>query len=231
MAYELSISPKIDATGRSEIKLRLRLGKIDQQAPTHLFVNPQHVRWETYISSKRRTSKRLVLISSRNKTPEVHHTDEVKERLDSLMEYLDTCIQSEGVESIERGWLASRVDECIIAQEKAKADANKPVRKPKKPKEPTFFEYYDRFVSSRDISVSRQRHLNVIRRILMRFELYKRLLQPKFKLQLGEIDEAMLVELEEYIKNEHQLLKRFPKIIYCCPLKVEIAQITRPQCR
>lgn len=217
MAYELSISPKIDATGRSEIKLRLRLGKIDQQAPTHLFVNPQHVRWETYISSKRRTSKRLVLISSRNKTPEVHHTDEVKERLDSLMEYLDTCIQSEGVESIERGWLASRVDECIIAQEKAKADANKPVRKPKKPKEPTFFEYYDRFVSSRDISVSRQRHLNVIRRILMRFELYKRLLQPKFKLQLGEIDEAMLVELEEYIKNEHQLLKRFPKIIEQMP--------------
>ena len=217
MAYELSISPKIDATGRSEIKLRLRLGKIDQQAPTHLFVNPQHVRLETYISSKRRTSKRLVLISSRNKTPEVHHTDEVKERLDSLMEYLDTCIQSEGVESIERGWLASRVDECIIAQEKAKADANKPVRKPKKPKEPTFFEYYDRFVSSRDISVSRQRHLNVIRRILMRFELYKRLLQPKFKLQLGEIDEAMLVELEEYIKNEHQLLKRFPKLIEQMP--------------
>lgn len=78
MAYELSISPKIDATGRSEIKSRLRLGKIDQQAPTHLFVNPQHVRWENYISSKRRTSKRLVLASSRNKTQGVLHNAEVK---------------------------------------------------------------------------------------------------------------------------------------------------------
>ena len=217
MAYELSISPKIDATGRSEIKLRLRLGKIDQQAPTHLFVNPQHVRWETYISSKRRTSKRLVLVSSRNKTPEVQHTAEVKGRLDLLVEYLDKCIQSEGVENIERGWLASHVDECIIAQEKAKADANKPVRKPRKPKEPSFFEYYDTFVSSREISLSRQRHLNVIRRILMRFELYKRLIQPKFALALDEIDESFLTELEDYIKNEHQLLKRFPRIIEQVP--------------
>lgn len=217
MAYELSISPKIDTTGRSEIKLRIRLGKIDQQAPTHLFVNPQHVRWETYVSSKRRTSKRLVLLSSRNKTPEVLHTAEVKERLDLLMQFLDNCIQSEGIDNIERGWLATHVDECIIAQEKAKADANKPIRKPRKPKEPSFFEYYDKFVASREISVSRQRHLNVVRRILMRFELYKQLLQPKFKLELNEIDESLLAELEEYVKNEHHLLRRFPKIIEQVP--------------
>ena len=47
------------------------------------------------------------------------------------------------------------------------------MRKPRKPKEPTFFKYYDKFVTSREISISRQRHLNVVRRILMRFELYK----------------------------------------------------------
>lgn len=208
---------EIDATGRSEIKLRLRLGRIDQQAPTHLFVNPQHVRWETYVSSKRRTSKRLVLLSSRNKTTEVLHTAEGKERLERLIEYLDACIQSEGLEKIERGWLATHVDECIIAQEKAEADANKPIRKPRKPKEPSFFEYYDKFVASREISVSRQRHLNVVRRILMRFELYKQLLQPKFKLELNEIDESLLAELEEYVKNEHHLLRRFPKIIEQVP--------------
>ena len=94
---------KLTQLGRSEIKLRFRLSKIDQQAPTHLFVNPQHVRWETYVSSKRRTSKRLVLLSSHNKTPKVLHTAEVKERLKQLMEYLDTCIPSEGLENIERG--------------------------------------------------------------------------------------------------------------------------------
>lgn len=54
MAYEISISKKVDNTGRSELSLRLRLGKIDQQASTHLFVNPQHVRWENYVSSKSR---------------------------------------------------------------------------------------------------------------------------------------------------------------------------------
>ena len=217
MAYELSLSKKTDATGRSEIKLRLRLGKIDQQAATHLFVNPQFVRWETYISSKRRTSKRLVLVNSRNKTPEVVHTADVKERLDQLMEHLDSCIQTEGVENIERGWLATRVDEFIIAQEKERQEANKPMRKPRKKKTPSFFEYFDTFITSREISVSRQRHLKVISRILMRFELYKRLLLPRFTLSLDNIDDAMLSELEEYIKNEHELLKRFPKIIEQVP--------------
>lgn len=51
----------------------------------------------------------------------------------------------------------------------------------------------------------------------MRFELYKRLLQSRFKLELGEIDETLLTEFEEYIKNEHQLLKRFPKNIEQVP--------------
>ena len=63
MAYEISISKKVDNTGRSELSLRLRLGKIDQQASTHLFVNSQHVRWENYVSSKGRKSKRLENIS------------------------------------------------------------------------------------------------------------------------------------------------------------------------
>ena len=43
MAYELSISKKVNNEGRSELQLRLRLGKIDQQAATRIFVNPQHV--------------------------------------------------------------------------------------------------------------------------------------------------------------------------------------------
>ena len=36
MAYEISISKRIDNTGRAELSLRLRLGKVDQQASTHL---------------------------------------------------------------------------------------------------------------------------------------------------------------------------------------------------
>lgn len=217
MAYELSISRKINAVGRSELQLRLRLGKIDQQASTHYYVNPQHVRWETYISSKGRKSKRLVFVISRNKTPEVKHTEEVKEQIDQLIVYLDERVVADGVDNIAKGWLAAQIDSFIKAQEKAKAAENKREYKPRKPKSPSFFEIFSKFVSSREISVSRQRHLNVINRILQRYELYRQLLQPKFELILDGIDEPMLHDLEDYIKNEHELLKKFPRIIEQVP--------------
>ena len=213
MAYELSISKKINNEGRSEIQLRLRLGKIDQQASTKMFVSPQHVRKETYISSKGRQSKRLVLTVSRNKTPEVQHTAEVKELIDQMIAHIDKRITADGMENITKGWLAEQIDGYYKALEQAKAEENKKEYKPRKPKAPSFFDTYTTFISSREISLSRQRHLKVIYRTLRRFELHRQLLNPKFKLTLDGVDESLLHDLEFYIRNEHELLKQFPKII------------------
>ena len=113
MAYEISISKKVDNTGRSELSLRLRLGKIDQQASTHLFVNPQHVRWENYVSSKGRKSKRLVLKTSRLKTDEVQHTEDVKKQLDDMLEFIDNNLQQIGANNVGKGWLAQQISSIL----------------------------------------------------------------------------------------------------------------------
>ena len=217
MAYEITISKKVNTEGRSELQLRLRLGKVDQQAATHLFVNPQHVRTEYYLSSRGRKSKRLVLTVSRNKTPEVEHTAKVKECIEKLMTFVDGRISADGLENISKGWLAEQIDSYNKAQEKAISDENKKEYKPRKPKAPSFFDIYTNFITSHEISLSRQRHLKVIYRTLQRYELYRQLLHPKFKLTLDGIDESLLHDLEDYIKNEHELLKRFPKIIKDVP--------------
>lgn len=209
MAYEISISKKTDNTGRSELSLRLRLGKIDQQASTHLFVNPQHVRWEDYVSSKGRKSKRLVLKTSRLKTEEVQHTEEVKKKLDDMLEFVDNNMQQIGTNNVGKGWLAKQIDDFINPHEE-KVDSDESTTEPKLM---SFFDLFDVFLEKREISQGKKNQYKVFRRILQRYEMYKQLLDPKFKLSLDTLDGNGVEEIGDYIKKEYKLLEKFPNII------------------
>lgn len=207
MAYEISISKKVDNTGRSELSLRLRLGKIDQQASTHLFVNPQHVRWENYVSSKGRKSKRLVLKISRLKTDEVQHTEEVKKQLDDMLEFIDNNLQQVGANNVGKGWLAQQIDDFTNPHDD-EVDSDE-----SELKQMSFFEMFDVFLEKREISQGKKNQYKVFRRILQRYEMYKQLLDPKFKLSLDTLDGNGIEEIGDYIKKEYKLLEKFPNII------------------
>ena len=215
MAYEISISKKIDKTGRSELSLRLRLGQIDQQASTHLFVNPAHVRWESYLSSKGRKSKRLVITISRLKTAEVQHTVEVKERLENMLVYLDAQLQQIGPENVGRGWLASQID--LFLTPSQKPDNSEAEEDVEMPYIHSFFELYDEFLAKRNITEGSRRQYMVFRRIMERYELYKRVLEPEFRLGVDYFTENALEEINHYMKYEYRLLKKFPSIIKTVP--------------
>lgn len=68
MSFELGIGKKKNRQGRVELSVRFRLGKIDYQARTNLWIAPSFVKEEKYISPKGRQATRLVLTTSRNKT-------------------------------------------------------------------------------------------------------------------------------------------------------------------
>lgn len=207
MAYEISISKKVDNTGRSELSLRLRLGKIDQQASTHLFVNPQHVRWENYVSSKGRKSKRLVLKIYRLKTDEVQHTEYVKKQLDDMLEFIDNNLQQVGANNVSKGWLAQQIDDFTNPHDD-EVDSDE-----SELKQMSFFEMFDVFLEKREISQGKKNQYKVFRRILQRYEMYKQLLDPKFKLSLDTLDGNGIEEIGDYIKKEYKLLEKFPNII------------------
>lgn len=207
MAYEISISKKVDNTGRSELSLRLRLGKIDQQASTHLFVNPQHVRWENYVSSKGRKSKRLVLKISRLKTDEVQHTEDVKKQLDDMLEFIDNNLQQVGANNVGKGWLAQQIDDFTNPHDD-EVDSDD-----SEPKQLSLFDLFDIFLEKREISQGKKNQYKVFRRILQRYEMYKQLLDPKFKLSLDTLDGNGIEEIGDYIKKEYKLLEKFPNII------------------
>jgi len=206
MSYELSLSKKTNKSGRAELLLRLRLGNIDQRAKTGLWVFTKHVREEKYISSKKRNSKRLVIDIPRLRNQETRHSQEVKKRLKELIEYVDYSLCEKGPHNIYVGWLTQTV--------KAFWDKDKPV---KDPRQDSIFDYYDKFMANKTVTNGTRRHYAVIFRILRRFEMYKQILAPEYKIGFSDIDVKFLQELEYFIVNENQLLKKCQFIIKAIP--------------
>ena len=88
MSFELGVGKKQNRQGRVELSVRFRLGKIDYQAKTNLWISPAFVKTEKYVSSKGKPSTRLVLTSSRTKTEEAVHADEVIVLWSRLLTYI-----------------------------------------------------------------------------------------------------------------------------------------------
>ena len=206
MSYELSLSKKINESGRAEMLLRLRLGNIDQRAKTGLWVFTKHIREEKYISSKKRNSKRLVIDVPRLRNLETRHTQEVQKRLKELIRYVDVQLYEKSFQRIPVGWLSQTV--------RSFWEKDKPV---KDPRQDTIFNYFDKFMASKNITKGTQRHYAVILRILRRFEMYKQILNPEYQIRFCDIDVKFLQELEYFIMNEYQLLKKCPFIIKAIP--------------
>ena len=170
-------------------------------------MNPQHVRWENYVSSKGRKSKRLVLKISRLKTDEVQHTEDVKKQLDNMLEFIDNNLQQVGANNVSKGWLAQQIDDFTNPHDD-EVDSDE-----SELKQMSFYEMFDVFLEKREISQGKKNQYKVFRRILQRYEMYKQLLDPKFKLSLDTLDGNGIEEIGDYIKKEYKLLEKFPNII------------------
>ena len=208
MAYEISLSKKSDKAGRAELLIKLRLGSINQRAKTGLFVFTKHVREESYMSSKGRPSTRLVIVVPRLKNPEAAHTEEVKRKLEELIAHIDSQLRECDTKNLENGWLVKVV--------KSFSEETPPPQSEKT--EPTsFFEYFNQFLANKTLSPGTRNHYVVFLRILKRFELYKQVMNPNYHIIPSKIDDKFLQELDDYIKREHKILKKFPKILKAVP--------------
>ena len=206
MSYEISLSRKTDWANRSELIIRLRLGSIDQRAKSGLRVFTKHVREEKYISSKNRHARRLVIDIPRLRNQETRHTQEVKQQLKELIEYVDSKLYEKGPQNIPVGWLSQTVRSFWKKEKPVEEQFEKPV-----------IDYYDKFLESKTVCKGTLRHYAVIFRILRRFEMFKQILDPDYQIRFSEIDVKFLQEMEYFIRNEEKLLKRCPLIIKAVP--------------
>ena len=161
MAFEISTGKKTNSQGRVALSLRFRMGKVDQQAKTNLWISPTMVKTEKYITEKKKEATRLVIVASRNKTTEALHADDVRVKLNNIIGYVEERYNLMRGREIPKGWLAEVID-CFYREESAKSSSGA-----------TFFQLYDEYLTATDIehaSSSRKMTYVVQRKSLVRFQ-------------------------------------------------------------
>lgn len=94
--------------------------------------------------------------------------------------------------------------------------ANKKEKVEKEQGELTFFESFDEFLIKHPLSDVRKKNFRVIKRALMRFELYKSTKKP-FKITFENFTLDILNEFEHFLREEHSLFEKMPEIYLAIP--------------
>lgn len=215
MAFEISTSKKKNSQGRVSISLRFRMGKVDQQAKTNLWISPAMVKTEKYITEKKKEATRLVIIASRNKTPEALNADDVRVKLNNIISYVESAYNAMRGREIPKGWLSETID-AFYREESARSSTGA-----------TFFQLYNEYLAATDIehtSASRKMCYEVQRKSLVRFQNFKRLTQPNFNLTIEGFGIMVLREYEDFLRNEHIYIHTFPQILKGAPLHCNLRQ-------
>ena len=211
MAFEISTGKKKNSQGRVAISLRFRMGKVDQQAKTNLWISPAMVKTEKYITEKKKEATRLVIIASRNKTPEAVHADDVRVKLNNIIGYVESAYSLMRGREIPKGWLSEVIDS-YYRDESVKSSTGA-----------TFFQLYDEYLAATGIgqsSKARQMCYEVQRKSLVRFQNFKRLTHPNFNLTIEGFGIMVLREYEDFLRNEHIYIHTFPTILKGAPLSL-----------
>lgn len=210
MVLSIYVGKRMNSRGKVEISLRFRHGKMDQQAATNLWVQPEWMVCEEYITSRGRKARRYVLrmvdeiVSSGKGSVEARELATAAESLKRMMAYIEDsfCMARRGV--MGEGWLSETI--CHFHADEV----------PRLEMERTgvlgLIDTYMDHTSAVDSSESRDDAYRLMRRSLARFEAYRQLKYPHFRLLAGRLDEGMLKAIERFMRKEHLIVKRQPSI-------------------
>ncbi|MDR2882329.1 MAG: integrase, partial [Alistipes sp.] len=136
---------------------------------------------------------------------------EKRNRLKALSDYLEGEILNQtDRETITKEWLEKRV---ALFHKPARKKNAKAAAVPE-----TFFAIFEEFLSVHKISEVRRKNFRVQYRTLQRYELYKRLTgSRKFELTFDYLTAETLGDIEDFISNEPEMFRKYPKIYEAIP--------------
>ena len=93
-----------------------------------------------------------------------------------------------------------------------------PEKKKRTPREPNFFETFEDYIEKKNISEWRIKHLLVLKRALMRYELYVRANgRSRYKIKLDEFTVEDVNGFEKFLRCEHKISEKYPEIYQVVP--------------
>jgi len=192
---------RTDINSQATIYVRLRDGRrLDSVAPTNLIINPNL--WD----DKSESVKSKIVCS-----------DELRSYINDETRKLKSILEKEfqsTKEEIGKEWLKQTLDKYY--------NPTKYIPKEELIVKPSFEQLFNEFLIKHKLSDVRIKNFKVVRRALLRYELYVRFTQKgqkSFVLDIDKITPDTLRDMWDFIENEHKYYELYPAIYESIPEK------------
>lgn len=194
-----SLSSKDVGNGAHEILVRFFHGrKFNQRAKSGIFVNAEY--WDD-------ATQQIIFPKFRMMTPAQKEVVRYLSMVRDEMQRLQSTITDEFIKAgsgkvrLPDKWLSDIVSTAMhnrleISDQQAES----------------FFEAFDRFIDSKQVSELRKKMFRVVRGMLSRYEQVCRKFNPRFSITFEKIDSNFLHDFERFLRNEYQYIRIYPDI-------------------
>ena len=191
-----SLSTKVDGNGNAEILLRFNVTRDYRvRLKSGFFLSP--ARW-----------KKDQFVIPRADPEEAARLRQMDKDLKDMEHFLIQLFEKTPLDKFTKDFI----------NEQLELYKHPPVIEEVKEKELKFFEVFDTFISSRNLSEWRVKHYNVLIRALMRYELYKRATgQKRYRIRIDSFSLQDVNEFEKFLRSEHELYEKYPEIYEAAP--------------
>lgn len=206
MMFRIYAGHRKNSVGKIEISLRFRCGKVDQQACCNIWVRREMLCEERYVSAKGKLAHRLVWHEPGPQASGELSMDyaAAKDALQRLMAYIEECFCMVRRHEVEAGWLAETIER-FHADEKPRIEEERT----------EVLALIDAFMAAsgmEESSTSRIEAYSLVRRSVARFEAFRKIKYPRFRLMAGRLDDAALKAFERFMRKEHVWVRKYPQI-------------------
>ncbi len=199
-AFLRKTAKKNDTDSQATIYFRLRDKNKDFKSASELTINPNH--WSP---EKQGYKDRVALIN-----------DDVKIKLRNDIQSIISLITQNYTEDADAEWLSEMIDtyhhpDKYKTQEEVEAETKL-----------TFGQLMDDFLLKHKLSEVRRKNFRVVKRALLRYELYVRATkrgQKSFVLDIDNVTPDTLQDIWDFFENEHKYYELYPAIYEQIPEK------------
>ena len=190
-----ALSAKTNPSGRAEIMLRVSVS----HSVSHRIKSGLFIKKELFKDNK----------FSNPRDPELKkEVRDVQDRLDEIEKFLIRICEDTPLNKVTKDFLLTQLDLFL----------NPPVEDTPIAPEVTFFDIFEDYITKKNISECRIKQLRVLKRALMRYELYVRANgNRRYKIKLDDFTVDDVNDFEKFLRNEHKFYKKYPKIYEAVP--------------
>lgn len=198
------LSQKINGDGKCEIIIRITIARgLQPRLRSGLYINPAR-----FNDGKKDAKKAGTITMPRANQKEAAELRQLEARLTAAEQFLLDLCTTTPKELLDKNFIALKFDE-FLHPELHTQESTRPT---------SFFDIFEQFLASRNLSDWRIKHYRVLIRALKRFEAYRTIAKSTpYVITLDDFSYSDINAFESFLKSEPKIAEQYPQIYLQTP--------------